>query len=490
MAAPTQIGISRIHADREQPGMTRFIGFLVSAGLINASIAAILLCNLPDDHFPSLAALFARASIYVVVASLAGLLGARFYWNRSSTPSNSDPPLSFSLFALANAAGWVWVPAVVILSTQDSLASPALAVLGAAILATGLRKIIPPVSIPPRPPWSAAEWPEGELFADTLRTEPREFHGYVIAVCIYIAAYDIHDQWNLWAAGLLALCAFLIVWKLSRDANPSAQSRNKGARAATRLALISLPAILVTLFALMFGVASRNRAEAARLAATDGASKGGGSNEKPTRPAGNPASGISGYESIILWPVSEKKQIVPPLPAESSFLAPGTTKPLVIRFDAPYWYFQPPSKRPGPRAYQAHGTPLVANIEANNFIPLIMEAHQNLGSFIRIDRCREIKVSILNRDNRRGVLNLAVLLTDTASPAQTYLYLGQQPVVTSQTGAFTVKSAPAAEVLRFPVPVQAKIRKFDEITVMFLPDDANFEIGPKIAIQDFELLPR
>jgi len=468
--------------------MTRFVGFLVSAGIVNASIVAILLCKLPDAHSPSLAALLVRAAIYVAVAGLAGLAGARFYWNRSSKPFNSDPPLSFSLFALANATGWVWVPAVVILSTQDSLASPILAILGATILATGLRKIIPPAPVPVRPPWSAAEWPERELFADTLRTEPREFHGYVIAVCIYIAAYDIEDQWNLWAAGLLAFCAFAIVWKLSRDPDPTAESRNKRTRAAARLALIALPAILVTLFALMFGVASRNRAEAARLASGDRASQDGDSSEKPAHTVA--ASGISGYESIILWPVPEKKQIVPPLPAESSFLAPGTTKPLVIRFDAPYWYFQPPAKRPGPRAYQAHGTPLAADIKANNFIPLIMEAHQNLGSSIRIARCREVNVSILNRDNRRGVLNLAVLLTDTASPAKPALYLGQQPIATSQPPQFQIKSSPATEVLRFPVPASAKIRKFDEITVMFLPDDANFDVGPKIAIQDFELLPR
>jgi len=470
--------------------MSRFVGLLVSAGLINASIAAILLCNLPDAHFPSLTALFLRASIYVAVSSLAGLAGARFYWNRSSIPFNSDPPLSFSLFALANAAGWVWVPAVVILSTQDSLASPIIAVIGAAIMATGLRKIIPPAPVPPRLPWSAAEWTQRELFADTLRVEPREFHGYVMAVCIYLAAYDLKDRWTLWAAGLLALCAFLIVWKLSREPDTIAESRNNAGRLAVRLASLALMAILVTVFALMFGVAARNRAEASALAGINDSARDGYANEKPSQPGRNTSSGISGYESIILWPIQEKKQIVPPLPAETSFLARGTTKPLVIRFDAPYWYFQPPAKRPGPRAYQAHGTPLVADIEANNFMPLIMEAHQNLGSSIRIDRCREVKVRILNRDNRRGTINLAVLLTDTSLPAKPTAYLGQQPVTTSQLGRDAVKLSPAAEILRFTIPEPAKIRRFDEITVMFLPDQANFEVGPKIAVEDFELLPR
>ncbi len=42
----------------------------------------------------------------------------------------------------------------------------------------------------------------------------------------------------------------------------------------------------------------------------------------------------------------------------------------------------------------------------------------------------------------------------------------------------------------FEIPVRAKIRKFDEITVTFLPDPMNIDVGPKIAVQDFELLPR
>ena len=60
----------------------------------------------------------------------------------------------------------------------------------------------------------------------------------------------------------------------------------------------------------------------------------------------------------------------------------------------------------------------------------------------------------LDRDNRRGVLNLAVSLTDTASPGKASLYLGQQPVVTSQPGNFTdrfrIDGSPTVnEVLRF-----------------------------------------
>jgi hypothetical protein len=108
---------------------------------------------------------------------------------------------------------------------------------------------------------------------------------------------------------------------------------------------------------------------------------------------------------------------------------------------------------------------------------------------IPIDRCREINLSILNKDNRPGTINIALLLTDSAQPSN-QLYLGQQPVASSQPGSFTVKSAATAEVLRFQVPTPAKIRKFDHISVLFFPDAANYQTGPKVAIDQFELIPR
>jgi hypothetical protein len=45
-------------------------------------------------------------------------------------------------------------------------------------------------------------------------------------------------------------------------------------------------------------------------------------------------------------------------------------------------------------------------------------------------------------------------------------------------------------VLRFEVPAGAKIRKFDHITVMLFPDSSNYDVGPKVAIKEFQLVPR
>ena len=69
-------------------------------------------------------------------------------------------------------------------------------------------------------------------------------------------------------------------------------------------------------------------------------------------------------------------------------------------------------------------------------------------------------------------------------------YLGQQPVLSTEPDHFFVKKSPAYETLRFSVPPDAPLRKFNEITVMFLPDIEHMFVAPKIAIQQFELLPR
>ena len=484
MASSTQAGSFTLLADSDQRSMTTFVGYLVTAGVVNSSIVAFLLCRLPTSPASSISALSVRALIYVSISALAGMAGARYYWNRSSVPFTSNPPLSFRSFALANAAGWVWVPAVLLLSSQDSLASPAISIITAALLATGLRKTIAPTTSPFHDNSYGTSFEERELFAESLSTPPREAHAYVVAICIYTAGYALEQSETLIASGLLALCAFICAWKLTLPRVSKLDNRKASKRAALRLARIALIAVLATLFALLFGADRRNRA----LATLRPGDPSPGASQKP-KPQ-NSASGISGYESIILWPNPPKKQIIAPLPPLISPFARLHSKPMVIRFDGAYWYFQPPGKQPGPRAHQAHGSPLAVHIQANNFFPLIMEAHQNLAASIRLSRCRGIEVDIQNRNNHPGAIALAVFLGDSSALGKPTLYLGQQPVISSEPGHFPGRSFPDDEKLRFAIPERATIRKFDEITVLFLPDAQEFEVGPKIAIQDFNLLPR
>jgi hypothetical protein len=119
-----------------------------------------------------------------------------------------------------------------------------------------------------------------------------------------------------------------------------------------------------------------------------------------------------------------------------------------------------------------------------------MEAHQSLGSSIRLSRCREMQVEIENREGEPNAVALAVLLTDSTAPGKPTLYLGQQVLKTTLPDHVGVKGAPSFETIRFEIPTHARIRSFDEINVVVVPDVGPALVGPKIAIQQFQLFPR
>jgi len=490
MAAPTQIQLATYAAAPAQPGASRFFALLVTAGLLNTLIAAYIFLQLPADHHPTLTSLLRRAAVYVVFGALAGTAGAWFYWRRPTSPFRTNPPIPFRLFALSSAAGWVWIPAVVLLSREDSPYTAPAALLAASVLALGLRKIIPLDTQTRRPhPWAHQAAPP-TLFAATLYTQPRQAYGYLMAPAIYFAAFELMtDRSFLDASLLLAACIFAIAWMLTTPPSQSPDRARQYRRARLRLAMVLIPAFLATLFSLLSGIEHRNRMEAI-AAAGDGSGADDARHGRNSHPdPAETADGISSYHSIILWPVPQKDEVLAPIPQPSTVLAPGATKPLIIRFSGAYWYFQRPATRPGASAIQAKGTPLEHDIESNNFIPLTMEAHQTLGQSIPLARCKEIQVGIRNSDNQRGTVNLAVLLSESSAPAN-QLYLGQQEIASTQPANFAFKSRPLAETLHFVIPESAKLRRFDQITVMFLPDDANYARGPKIAVEEFQLVPR
>ena len=478
--------------------LRRFLALMVGAGLVNAMIAAFVLCSLPASHTPTLQSLLLRATLYVAAGGLAGMIGTYLYWHSPANPFRLDPPLPFSLFALVCAAGWLWVPSMVMFWLQISGAAALVAGIGAFFLAIGLRQATFSVLPPTHQLGPTAPVKEFDLFAESLYRPRGEAHGYVIALSLCAAFMALAAHQNLIAAGLLALSAFLFSWK--RTFVSSAEPAQPYLRSALRLAMVAVPAVLVTVWALLDGVAHRGLSEAgAALAAQTTTAQENSSSEAQSK---STKSGSGGYESLILWPYPEKNPIVPPVPAHLSFLGPGTTQPLIIRFDGPYWYLQPPEKRPGPTAHQAHGTPLSAGIRSINELPLVMDAHQTLGASIPIARCGKIQVEIENRDNRPGSIEMAVLLTDASAPGEPELYLGQKAIPSSepevnsidlplvaQPGS-VIKHAPVVETLEFSIPFAAKIRKFNEITVMLLSDGDHAQEGPKIAVRQFQLFPR
>ena len=271
MASPTQARAFALEAGERPVGIRTFTGYVALAGLGNAAIATYLIFHLPPNA-PTLRSLLVRALIYVAGAGLAALGGARFYWNRSSAPFRFDPPLSFRTFALVDATAWVWVPSIVLLSRRDSPASAVLSALAAALLASGMRRILPSTGWL-RPQDRTPQQNKNELFAATLRTAPREAHGYVIALCLYATGSLLFDRFYLIAGVPLALAAFLFAWKLTLE--PAHADSNS--RAALRLVPVAAAAVLVTFCVLDYGI---GHYAATNLALGPGNSRGSGASTR------------------------------------------------------------------------------------------------------------------------------------------------------------------------------------------------------------------
>ncbi|HEV2322392.1 MAG TPA: hypothetical protein VGS10_00445 [Terracidiphilus sp.] len=472
-----------LYAEPEQWSATRFFGFMLAAGLLNATIAAWIVCRLPDDYFPSLASLLLRAVFCVAATALAGVGASRFYWNRAPRPPATTPQVSFATFALASAAGWVWIPPAMFLATQNTPATAIIIAIGAAVLGLGLRKGIPAASDP------APE--ETGMFAATLRTPRFEATGYVMSACFYLAFLAFADRQNVNAGAPLAVCTFLLAWNLTRAPRTEQSGRGRTRDAATRLSRAAVPAILLTLYALLFGIQVRNE-KAARAAAAAAAENSVTANAKHSN--GNTlggGNGLKAWQSVVLWPAPPQKQgIIAPM--HSRLLAPGSNQPLIIRFVGPYLYFHAPHTGPGPLAHMARGNPLIQPIVANDFIPLVMEARQNLAAEIPLSRCREIDLTVDYRSEGASI-SVALLLADSAAPAKHQLLLDQQKLTGpwgSDQAQAVLPGQPGHSILHFDVPAHARIRGFDQILVMFLTDPMHALVGPRIAIEEFKLLPR
>jgi hypothetical protein len=462
----------------------RFFTLAAAAGLVNAIIASFLLCRSPEDPVSSLTALGLRAALYVVIGALAGMGGTWFYWRCLARPFHASPPLPFSLFALVCASAWVWVPCMILFHEQLSAVSALAALAGALLFASGLHSATRAVFAPASQVPSIWEFKNAGLFANLLHRPSFDVRGYAIAIALYAAGWALTTHSNYTAAMLLAFAAFLFAWERTAPSDYAFDVRREFGRSARRLACVLLPAVLLTMWALIDAAAHRNLALAAQ-----------GANSSPSaRDAQhqnhNHGVDLSGYQSIILWPAPPKKQILPPLPEEDGLTAKGTRRPLILRFDGAYWYFQPPDTRPGPEAHQDHGTPLAASIRSNNSFPLLAEAHQRLVNPIPLSPYGEIQVEIEDRLNLRSPVEIALLLTDSSTQNKPTLYLGQQPLLTSGTGGTASLSSIRTETLRFSIPKHGSPGKFDTITFMFLPENGYFFTAPKIAIDQFSLIPR
>ena len=471
------------------PSVTRFVVLLVTAGSMNAVLFGFLLCRLPAFHAFSLTSLLIRATATVGFGVLGGVAGTWLYWKSPWSPHREQTPFSFGLFVLVCASAWTWAPAAAFFSEQLSTATAIAAAIGSYLLFAGLRDAAP-LFLPNLEVAQSASTPQPSLFADALAAPHFELHGYLIAVTLYAGCAAILHGANHTAAMLLALCVAIFAWKRPALGNDLPDTRNQTVkRFAIRFAAASLAAVLATAWALLDEVSHHSQIVSAGANPATGGKNHLGDTDRDGTTANSNYRGV-GYESLILYPVPEKQAIIAPIPSRVSLLAPGTTTPVTIRFTGSYRYVQPPSKHPGPHAHHAYGTPLHADIESSNSIPVIMDAHQKFAAPVQTDRCSTIQVDVANLDNVAGSISLAMLLGNDSAGRTRTLYLGQQPFLSTQPDHFLLKSRPVFETLSFSLPMRANLRKFDEITVVVLSDTQHSFVAPKIAIEAFRLFPR
>ena len=454
----------------------------VFAGLLAALTAAILLCRTPQAATPELL-LALLAGAYLTLAALSGITGSYVYWIRSR--ARLAPGLVELL--QSTATGWVWIPAIVLLSRQDSAWAPAVAAAGAAVLAVSLRRTGPAAldqSSAPQSSTSMMDEPlQPELFAQSLQTARAEWYGPAIAVCIFGEALVLARGWLFPGCVFLALAAFAFAW--ARTPATHSGSIRRITTVALRQAKSAAPALIVTILAMLIG--ARHDIQqwgmgfdlAHRHKAAD-------SKSLLKKQGIQPHAGFGGHVSVILLTAPLKQQLIAPRTKEPILHTTRLSKPLVIQFDGEYWYFQPPDSDPGPGAFIAHSSPLTANIHSVLSIPILMQAHQHLGTPLPIECCREVDIEVENRDDRPGSIVMGVMLTDTASPGKPSLLVGER--------AISRNSAAAHETLRFTIPaqngpVQRRIHQFDQIDFVIVPDSSRMQSGAKVAIRTLEFIP-
>lgn len=444
------------------------------AGSFAAISVALLYCRVPAASPRTLtaAALLLISIKYVFATAAAGLAVTWLYFRYSTAQSLP----AFKTLARNLCIAWLLFPALVLMFWENSpgllLIAPAIA----AIMAIGLRKLLP--DDPP----SYAPPPEKPLFAEPPPAPTGRGTALVASLCIYGAAIFALDRDAMTASLFLITAAYLLAARWANAASIP-DKKERPVPSAKRLVSCALLAVLATLVALFPWLRTSSRLVAGLPVANAAV------HAPPRHGAGEPPA--DAYHAILLWPFPPKESApLPPLPHLLMYHSGSSAAPLVIPFDGSYRYFQTPGVWLVAKAHVAHGSPLNVNIHSADWGPLFMEAHQQLAAPLDLACCREIQMEIRNGENRPGSIGLDMVLSDTTRPGRPAEILDAQPVLSSMPGRFVSKSISADETLTFAIPPSAHLKQFNEITVVFVPAPDRSAIGARIAIRQFTLVPR
>jgi hypothetical protein len=414
--------------------------WLAFFGSLWAATIAYVLQEKMRLHATSWLGLFRISIEYILFTIAAGILGV---WS-TSVLRKSESSIGIAGLAKALGASWGFLPCAAVLYSQES---------AWAFVAVGLAA------------WVAA-----------MRMRPL-FLSLVLVLCGLGAVYCTMQEDLVLAAVLFAVGFYSFAWRWSAF-DLAAVRAFTGRRANPSL---GVAAVLLTVLALL------------PYASGHAYGYGGKGRTAPVRKGAAAERSYSDFDyvGVILYPPAEKKtEIVAPVPESLEPRFGAAAKPVVIPFDGPYWYFKAPYTEPGPRAHVLHRRSTDVAVRSTNGLPLRMEAHQNLGQTIALACCRELDVALTNADNRPGTILLGVVLTDTPAPGKPAMELAPHLIESSNVDPIPANRPPVQEVLRFPLPAHGKLRQFDAITLLFEPSRERAQLGAKVSIQNFTLVPR
>ena len=204
-----------------------------------------------------------------------------------------------------------------------------------------------------------------------------------------------------------------------------------------------------------------------------------------------PGTSSSGFTGIILLPLTKpEKRIVAPVSKGATAAGQRIAEPMVIPFDGVYWYFKAPDNRPQPTAHLVKGSSLKAKVRSTDALPLLMDAHQELGQAIDLSCCSRIEIAVQNADRRAGAIYLELWLRDKTMPGMMGRYVGTAVIPSSEAGESQDRSGVVTdETLEYSLPAGMRLGKFDEITVGVRTDPMRAREGAQIGIRQFVLYP-
>lgn len=436
---------------------------LLAAGMVALDLRPALDWRLPWWKLLTVASLWVLGAAFTGTAAMAV---AGFFLRRRSRHL-------LMMNALEAAAAWLLLPPFFLLAERDSGWALLFVAGVAGAMATCLRGMIPAV-----PAMDAAEAGEGPLFAELPAPDSGRAQAFAIAVCFECAVIFASRRQLMPAILLVSVAAFLFVWKrLTMLLRARGQTI---ARPAARSVAAAVLALLIVLPPLLLKIAQLGPAGPGGSAAVQAAEARKGTQQRDTA--------HDAYRGVILFTVHKKELLIPPV--ERNLLAAGERKPLIIPFDGAYWYFQAPREGPGTHAHVAQGDPVAVSIYSKGWIPLVMQAHQTLARPVDLRCCGSMQITVRNGDNRPGQIDIGVMLTDSLAPGKPSVFLGAQPIVSTEDNHFSFKPMPVDDELTFAIPLHAKIQKFDQITVVFFPAAERATLAARVGIKQFELGPR